>query len=1045
MFSIPFGAPFLATAARALVDGTLLPDLDRSDPLALASVTVYAPTRRAARGLAGAIAAAQGGRVQLLPRIAPLGAIDEDAEGRPRDPEAADVDADPAIPAAIGDLARRLALTRLTLGWGRALKGAILWADGAGPRVDERESNLVASTPAAALGLAGELAALLDEMIIEDVDWAKLDGLATGELDRYWAITLDFLKIAREHWPDELARRGLVDAARRRAALIARETARLREGRAGPVVALGSTGSNRATARLIAAIAAAPQGAVVLPGLDQSLDDEGWRAIDVAEADGLSPSAGHPQTALKRLLGELGLQREDVKVLGVAPEALAQRGAWLSDALRPAATTHVWARAETRPAPGALAPALAGVRLVEAGDEREEALAVAVALREALEVPGRRAALVTPDRGLARRVRAEMRRWGVTVEDSAGASLGRSPAGALARLIAECAAEGFPALRVAALLAHADVTLGLGADAEAIVRADLDAAVLRGPIAADALADPAGLVASARRAAADRHAHRAARALDPARWAGAETALTRLAEALAPLRLAGAAPLPRWIDAHRAALAAIERPAAEARPDRAARDELMEEFAQSADDGLILTAEEYAAFFDRLIDSETLAAPEDGHPRLRILGALEARLIDADLVVLGALDETIWPPRAETDAFLNRPMRAAVGLSAPERRLGQSAHDFVMGMGAGEVTLTRALRRGGKPTVASRLVQRLGAVTPEPAWTAMQARGERLLALARSLDAPRAADDPSRLQPVARPAPRPAVALRPRRLSVTQIETLLRDPYAICAARIYDLAPLEAFDAEEEPRLIGQALHDIIARFSAPLPKGPLPADARAQIRGIARRVLAGALDDPVFAARDWPRLVATLDRYLDWEAARRHFVAALATEAPGALDLTLADGSSFRLTAVADRIEQLAGLGAHVVDFKTGQLPYVAEVKAGYAPQLTLEAAMLARGGFAFALDGDLIEGLYVGLGPAKATERRAGGAKADFAALVERDFQGCVSLLSTYRDVATGYPSLPAPEYAPKHSDYAHLARVAEWSIEGDEESDGEPGGET
>ncbi len=1010
--------------------------------MALASVTVYAPTRRAARGFAGAIAVAQGGRVQLLPRIAPLGAIDEDVEGRPRDPEAADVDADPAIPAAIGDLARRLALTRLTLGWGRALKGAILWADGAGPRVDERESNLVASTPAAALGLAGELAALIDEMIIEDVDWAELDGLATGELDRYWAITLDFLKIAREHWPDELARRGLVDAANRRAALIARETARLRSGRAGPVVALGSTGSNRATARLIAAIAAAPQGAVVLPGLDQGLDDDSWAAIDVAEADGLSPSAGHPQTALKRLLAELDLDRGEVRVLGAAPAPQAQRGAWLSDALRPAATTHLWARKDARPAPEALERALAGVRLVEARDERQEALAVAVALREALESPGRRAALVTPDRGLARRVGAEMRRWGVAVEDSAGASLGRSPAGALARLVAECAAEGFPALRVAALLAHADVTLGLGADAEAIIRADLDAAILRGPIAPDALADPAGLVARARLAAGDRHAHRAARALDPARWAGAETALTRLAESLAPLRLEGAAPLPRWIEAHRAALAALRRPAVEARPDRAALDELMEEFADSADSGLSLTVDEYAAFFDRLVDSQTLAAPANGHPRLQILGALEARLIDADLVVLGALDETIWPPRAETDAFLNRPMRAAVGLSAPERRIGQSAHDFVMAMGAREVTMTRALRRGGKPTVASRLLQRLEAVTPEPAWKAMRARGERLLGLARSLDAPRAADDPSRLQPAARPAPRPAVALRPTRLSVTQIETLLRDPYAICAARIYDLAPLEPFGAQEEPRLVGQALHEIVARFSAPLPKGPLPPDARAQIQGLARRVLAGALDDPVFAARDWPRLVATLDRYLDWERARRHFVDALATETRGALDLTLADGSSFRLTAVADRIESLAGLGAQVVDFKTGQSPKVRDVAAGYAPQLTLEAAMLARGAFAFALDGDLIEGLYVALGPAQAKERRAGGKDSDFAALVERDFAGCLRLLGDYRDIATGYVSLPAPDFAPAYSDYAHLARVAEWSIEGDEASDGEPG---
>ncbi|MBL8590080.1 MAG: double-strand break repair protein AddB, partial [Methylobacteriaceae bacterium] len=607
----------------------------------------------------------------MLPRIAPLGALDEETPLWPRDVEDEDADVDPAIPPAIGDVARRLRLTRLTLAWARALQGAILWADGAGPRVDEGEANLVATTPAAALGLAGDLAALIDEMIIEGIDWSRLDGLAAGDLDRYWAITLDFLKIARDAWPQILREQGLVDGAARRAALIARETARLRAGRAGPVIAVGSTGTNAATQRLLAAIAAAPQGAVVLPGLDVALDDASWNMIGAPETSGLTPAAGHPQAALKRLLEALGVERKQVAALARAPAALARRAAFLSDAMRPADSTHLWREAKQRPGEGDIAHGLAGVALVEAADEREEAQAAAVALREALETPERRAALVTPDRRLARRVQEELRRWSVETEESGGTALSRTPAGALARLVVETVADGCPAGRLAALLAHADLRLGFDAARFDAARTDLDAAVLRGATAPDALADMPALLAAARAAAQERRAHRAARALDAARWRDVETAMTRLSQALAPLRDLSRATLDVWLAAHRRALAALTEGAAEQpaapRRDRLALDELMDAVAAAHDPALDFDVADYAAFLARLLDAETLAPDEAGHPRLQILGALEARLVDVDLVVLGGLDETIWPPAVTTDAFLNRPMRAAVGLSPPER------------------------------------------------------------------------------------------------------------------------------------------------------------------------------------------------------------------------------------------------------------------------------------------------------------------------------------------------------------------------------------------
>ncbi|MBK9080877.1 MAG: double-strand break repair protein AddB [Rhizobiales bacterium] len=1035
VFSVPVGVRFLPAVASALLDGALAPGLDPSDPLALAAVTLYAPTRRAARALAAAIAEAQGGAAAILPRIAPLGALDEETVTWPRDDEPTP-DVDPDVAPAIGDMARRLALTRLVLTWARALKGAIRSVDETGLVVDESEPNLVATTPAAAFALAGDLAALIDEMLIEEIDWARLDDLVTGEIDRYWAITLDFLKIARRAWPDYLATLNLVDAARRRAALIRREAKRLRAGAGGPVIAVGSTGTNRATAELLAAIAASPRGAVVLPGLDLDMDEAAWRLVGAADATGMQAGAGHPQAALRRLLDALEVERAYVTELGVAPPSLALRARLLSKAMLPAAATERWSRPadpkRAGPPLGAaqVAQALASVALVEAEDEREEALAAAVALREALQTPGLRAALVTPDRGLARRARADLARWGLSVEDSAGAPLSQTQAGGFARLIVETAAEAAPPARVAALLAHADARLGWRADDLAPIRAALEVAALRGFAPPDPLAGISAVMAQARARAADSHAHKAVRDLPEPLWRDMEEALTRLAAALAPLRDLTRAPLGAWVGAHRAAIAAATRDPDSSAPrrDERARDDLFDELTASADSGLLLDLPEYADFFARLAEAETVGPDEGGHPRLAILGALEARLLDVDLVVLGGLDEEIWPRPATTDAFLNRPMRAGVGLSSPERRIGQSAHDFVMAAGTARLVLTRARKRGGKPTVPSRLLQRLEAVAGEAQWGEARARGARLVGLARLLDAPRAAGDPARLAPVRRPAPAPPVALRPRGLSVTRIETLRRDPYAIYAERILELAPLEPFQAGQDQRIRGVALHEVVAAFCRAHPAGPLPADASEDILRRAREVFAGALDDPDFRALEWPPIVRTLSAYLDWERVRRAGLAGLDVEISGKVDIALPDGTTFRLSANADRIERRSDGSVVVVDYKTGSVPKVVDVANGFSPQLTIEAAMARRGAFGPDYAREAVEGLYVEMKPALG-ERAAAG-KAAFAPLVEAHWESCLAMLADWRDPAVGYASQPFPDYAPRYSDATHLARVQEWS---------------
>ena len=479
VFTIPSGAPFLPTLSRALLDGVLVEGFPGAGgAMALADATIYVPTQRAAQALAKALLSASGARSLILPRIAPLGAFEPDEAATAFAAES-DEAPRPALPPAVGALTRRHTLATLIRAWGLALRGAIrtVGADGR-LIVDPAEPALVAATPAQAYALAGDLAALIDDMIIEGAPWAKIETLAPDAYDPYWRITLDFLKIAFAHWPLWLAEHGLIDRATRVALLIDDEIKAL-EGAAprGPTIIAGSTGANRATARLIAAIARAPQGAVVLPDLDLDLDDGAWAMIG-ADDDATLGLAGHPQSLMRRLIGAIGVKREDVAKLGSPSPALAARSAFLTEALRPAESTERWREREGALSPPALAAALAGVTIVVADNETEEALALAIAMRETLETPGKTAALITPDPSIARRVSAELARWGVEVEDSAGRTLGQSPAGALARLILDAAIE-FSPRSILALLAHPAARFGRArADIEGATRA-LELAVFR--------------------------------------------------------------------------------------------------------------------------------------------------------------------------------------------------------------------------------------------------------------------------------------------------------------------------------------------------------------------------------------------------------------------------------------------------------------------------------------------------------------------------------------------------------------------------------------
>src|SRR5450631_1241418 len=743
VFTIAPGAPFLKTFAASLLEGRVVEGFSKNlGPLEMAEATIYVPTRRAARALAAELARAIGRPSMLLPRILPLGGLEETETSLLFDEAGLGSAYEPGIPEAAGEIERRMRLAELILAWARALSHAIVSVSPQGKHAfDTRESFLVAATSADAWHLSGELASLIDELIIEDVAWEKLDPLVLPEFDSYWRITLDFLTIAIKEWPKILADRGLVDKARRQVAFIETQCCRLQTGAfTGPVIAIGSTGSHSATARLLAAIARAPRGAVVLPGLDQELDAVSWALIGGDTKHNIEASFTHPQAAVHRLLGILQVRPDDVVNLGAAAPNLALRGKFVSEALRPAESTGEWIAFRERVDDKELAAALHGVSLIEARDEREEALALAIVLREVLESPGKTAALVTPDRNLARRVGAELLRWNVVANDSAGEPLGASPAGVLARLAIACAASKMAAPDLAALFAHPLLRLGLSrADIERRA-ALLDIGLLRSSwgVSETIVGDPPALIARAREDASVRFAHPAKRRISDMEWDDVQDVLVRLGAQFAPLlNLRGQLTLDQWVEAHRGTIEAIASAEDDSGEEegRLELDDLFDELAQNAPAHMIFDVESYELFF-AAVTREVISREEKlAHPRVQILGLLEARLVDADVLLLGGLDETVWPPQARTDAFLNRPMRAALGLTPPERKLGQTAHDFTQAMGKGKVILSRASKRDGAPVVASRFLQRMAALGGE-AWGACRERGGFYLQLARDIDRP---------------------------------------------------------------------------------------------------------------------------------------------------------------------------------------------------------------------------------------------------------------------------------------------------------------------
>jgi ATP-dependent helicase/nuclease subunit B len=941
----------------------------------LARGLLLVPNNRAARAIQDAFVRRSGGGL-LLPRLVPVGDPELDERiGGLLEPLGSD---EAPVPPAVEPALRLMLLARLV-------------------------QMHFGGDAAEALRLAQDLARTLDQLLIEEVAPARLAGFAeeSPDLSLHWQKSLDQLRLILLDWPQVLRDRGLIDLADRRNRLLGAVARRWKARPPGGFVcAAGVTTGAPAVARLLGAVARLESGMVVLPALDLELPAEEWDALGPHAPDENGrrrPSIEtHPQFHLKLLLDRMGVGRDEVARWrhGGGRDAPAARSRAIANAMAPALFTRKWQ--ELEPA----ARRLSGVRALETADPAEEAQAIALALREALETPGRTAALVTPDRALARRVSAHLKRWGVEADDSAGRPLAQTPPGTLLLAAAAAAAERFAPVPLLALLKHPLVMAGparLGW-LDGVRQLDL---ALRGP------RPPAGLAGIAPHLEDRTGRDARSRARAASWWAEAGPLLaplerafeaqTGLAELLAALReavgrLAGDAAWSGPAGREMAALLADLEQAAAQGPERA-------------------DARHAPATISRLMATVAVRPPYGQHPRLAIWGLIEARLQHADLMILGGLNEGVWPALPAPDPWLAPRLRAELGLPSLERRIGLAAHDFACALGARQVLVTRARRDARAPAIASRFWLRLEAMTG----------GLTRAPLLRKWAA--AIDRPDAYRPAARPAPSPGAAKRPDRISVTEVDRLKADPYAFYARKMLALTALDPVDADPTAAWRGSAVHAVLEAWMKEDDCDP------ARLRARAEALLTGQQAHPLMRALWQPRLTEAIDFVAaQVERNRDEGRKPLAAEIWGEIEI-----AGVALGGKADRIDRMADAGLAIVDYKTGTPPSARAVRDGYSLQLGLLGLIADRGGFA-GIEGaaacfeywSLARDGSGALGYVKSPVGGRGGLDAaDFTELAERNF---IWAAAQWLTGEAPFTAKLHPEYAP-YEEYDQLMRLDEW----------------
>ena len=988
VYSIDAGMPFareLAMGIAKLADS----------PERLARGLILLPSRRAASALQAAFLDGADGVPMLLPRMLPVGDFGNDDDGR-LSPFLGD-DAGSDLPPPISKIRRQICLAKLL-----------------------RHFPLGGQYPTQpqAMRLADSLGQLLDQLYNADATVEQLRDLLPDQFSAHWQDILTLLGILIDRWPDILAQEGLIDVVDRRNRLLRRRAKQWRDQPPDQLIVIaGSTGSIAATRELIGVVANLPDGHIVLPGLDRHAGDQ-WPAI--------CEDSGHPQYQLAQLLAYLEITPDQVQnwtgSTDTIPPELPARRDLMREVFRPAAISEGWQRLGDA-SPMIDRTALAGLKVITARDRREEANLIALSLREALEKPNQTAAMITPDRQLAELVIADLRRWDIVIEDSAGKRLSLCPPGRFLSLLCDAVDANFAPLRLLSLLKHPYCAGGMNPIHFRHFVDQIELVALRGPRPGDGLPAVAAALDDAElRHFFETHVIANLAALIDC-WQVPNPTLASLSEGIAEAaeRLCATVMDSNGVGADRGA-GAIELWKG---ADGMAASDLFRSLAADGRDSAI-DACDMPQILRQLLEDINVHPFGTSHPRLAILGAVEARMhlaraVDAHRLILAGFNEGNWPPRPDIDPWMNSAMRAVVGLPPKNWRSGLSAHDVYMAICSKDIIVTRADKEAGTPTTKSRWLQRMEVVVnalgldgdiddgaTEKAWLAKF--------------------EPKTIpQPAVRPSPCPPLASRPRQFSATEIDIWITDPYAIYAKKILRLKPLDDIDRSADAALRGILFHDALADFSKANATGQLGTDALQQLLDFGKTHFASQIGQPSIRYFWWTRFEAMAAWFIENEHRRRDDLQSIHAEISGMIFLQAAQGP-VKLTARADRLEYDKDGQWTIVDYKTGTVPSGSLIKKGVRNQLAVEGLIAFDGGFESLPAGAIRSLEYWQLSGKKSAP---GEIKTPFADLFDADeIRDRLERLANYFDQTnTPYPSELDPINVPPFKPYQHLSRSREW----------------
>ncbi len=1010
IYNIPADQDFILNLAYKILEDT------KDSPLGMADYNIILPSIDACDLLKSKIIDLSGDKPVILPNIGTPGDIDGDELSLKLalSPELSSEFNQ--IPPAISSLHRNLLLAKEIM------------------KIPE-----MASSPQKAIQLGSELGNFLNQLQKNEIELKELGNIS--EKSKFWKQTSDFLEVLTKEWPLKLQELNLTDPEIRKNTIIDIQAKYLQEKHDNkPIIIAGFNDTTPAISRLIQTISKLKNGVVLLSGLEKSIDNKTWKNI----------SETHPQYGLKNILDNIGVKRNKVENLPTiferdknfvrAPnlqKTVKSRRTLLNEAMRPPATSEAWNKL-VLPSPKSRKKidedrisikALTGMDLINCGTGQEEASVIALKMREALEVEGREASLITPDRSLARRVSARLRHWDIQVPDSAGTSLDNSFVGSFIKLTADMVVSNLAPIPFLECLKHPLACNGQEKPEFNKRLNDLEDLILRGPRPAsgfDGMLD----TLSAKFNSKSRHFKTDDMQDKKENVTQLIAELREVAEPFINVINNPNSTFSEILDQHILFAENLVNTTEEqgsniiwSGEDGIAAARFLRELREYSDEIPNLKPDEYVSLLQGLMQNTNVKPRAEQHPRLKILSPAQARLSKSDIVILGGLNDNKWPSKLKTNPWLSKKMLKDLNLPLPDIAVGNASYDFVQFASNPNVLMTRSMRDGTSPTVQSPILNRLQMVLSKLGLQDNLASKTKLAEINESLSTPR------KITPIKAPEPRPDAKYRPTKLPVTAIEKLLRDPYSLYAQYILKLYPKAPIDAEPNYAERGMIIHEALEKFVNKYPY-QMPENGKEELLEIGRKVFDDRMDSPSVRAFWWPRFERIVDWFIVNETKRREDNKNIGTELQGKIEIET-DNGQFILTAIADRIDRLENDLLSIIDYKTGGIPTQVSVEQGFSPQLTLEALIASMGGFKGVDAGQVGELEYWKLSGGRPAGKIT-KIKADISRLEEEALEGLIDLISVFSDNKTPYLSIPRPRLAPRYSNSKHLARQDEWGKE-------------